>query len=91
MAPNLGARAEDGLGVPHVLVFPVLNPEVPDFFATIAFLVYNSLGQRVRLGFTLSFEFSWLARVLLTGVSLAASDQHSQYWASMVCDMVRKS
>ena len=37
-APNLGARSEDGLRVPAVLVLAVLDSEVPDFSPLLAFL-----------------------------------------------------
>ena len=38
LAPNLGARSEDGFRVSDVLVLAVLDPEVPDFSPLLPFL-----------------------------------------------------
>ena len=88
LAPNLGARSEEGFGVLDVLVFPVLDLEVLDLSPLLPFLFAVVWARGLDGVLPLLFDFSWLARVLFAGVSLAALDQHSQYWASMVCDRV---
>ena len=90
-APNLEARSEDGFGVLDVLVLPVLDLEVRDLSPLLPFLFAVVWAGGLDEVLPLLFECSWLAGVLLAGVSLAASDRHSQYQASMVCDMVHKS
>ena len=76
-APNLEARSEGGFGVPDVLGLLVLEPEgavlspVPFLFAAFWAGGLGCIGP-------LSFALSWLAGALFAGVSLAASDRHSQ-------------
>ena len=90
-ASNFGARSEYGFRVLDVVVLPVLDPRVPDSLLILPFLFSVVWAWALDVVLPLSFDFSWLAEFLFTGVSLAASDWHSQYWTSIVCDRVHKS
>ena len=77
-APNLEARSEGGFGVPDVLVLLILEPEGAVLSPVLPFLFAALWARGLGRVWPLSFALSWLARALFAGVSLAASDQHSQ-------------
>ena len=77
-APNLEARSEGGFGAPDVLVLLILEPEETVLSPLLPFLFATFWARGLGDVLPLSFDLSWLAGALFTGVSLAASDRCSQ-------------
>ena len=76
-APNLEARSEGGFGVLDVLVLLILEPKEMVLSPLLPFLFETFWAVGLGDILPLSFDLSWLARALFTGVSLAASDRCS--------------